>query len=288
MKKLNEIFGGELSMAIKIFNNQYPKKFLNQLISSQLDVDRLDFLKRDSYYTGVVEGVISTDRIITMLNVHNGELVAEAKGIYSLEKFIVARRLMYWQVYYHKTVVAAELLLVQILRRARFLSQGGHQLFGTPTFKKFIENQLELSDFNNKPELLNDFSDLDDFDIFTSIKVWMKHNDHILSTLCKQLVNRQLNRIVTSNTPFTEEYIKKIKNKCMTHCNLDENDADYFVYSDTIENYAYNPQHDKINIQYRDGRIIDITEASHQLNVAVLSGSVSKYFICYPKFLDKI
>jgi len=287
MDRFNEIFNGKLSLALKIFRNQYHKKFLYQLVSGQLDVDRLDYLNRDSYYTGVVEGVISTDRIITMLNIHHDELIAEAKGIYSLEKFIVARRLMYWQVYYHKTVVSAEFMLIHILRRAKYLVEQEIDLFATPILLKFLKNRYTKSDFLNDPELLEDFSKLDDFDIFTSIKVWMNHSDKILSTLSRNIVNRQLNRIEFQSKAVDMQLLDDIKIECAAHCNLDVKDTSYFVYSGTIENFAYNPKHDKINIIYRDGSIVDISEASQQLNIAVLSESVSKHFICYPKGLGK-
>src|ERR1035437_1347350 len=215
MQQLNKQYKGKLSLAIKIFNNQYKKKFLHQLVSSQLDMDRLDYLRRDSFFTGVSEGVISSDRIIKMLYVKNDELAVEEKGIYSIEKFIIARRLMYWQVYLHKTVVAAENMLVNILKRAKELSNKGEDLFATPALSVFLKNNYGKKDFLSNTKLLDTFALLDDYDIFSSIKVWMKHPDKILSTLCKYLVERKLFRIEMKKEKIDVSYKKQLVKKAM-------------------------------------------------------------------------
>ncbi|MFN5920755.1 MAG: HD domain-containing protein, partial [Bacteroidota bacterium] len=202
MEALNREYSGKLALAIQIFKDEYPRRFLHQLVSGQLDMDRLDYLRRDSFYTGVQEGVIGHDRIINMLNVHEGELVIEEKGIYSIEKFLIARRLMYWQVYLHKTVIAAEAVLVKTLERATELVRNGKHLFATPAFSYFLQNRVTEHEFLNNPHLLERYSQLDDFDIFTSIKVWTTDDDPVLSRLCKQLTQRNLPAIEISNEPF--------------------------------------------------------------------------------------
>lgn len=283
MQELNAVFKGKLTVAIEIFNNKYPKKFLHQLVSSQLDVDRLDYLKRDSFYSGVSEGVISSDRIIKMLDVINDELAIEAKGIYSIEKFIIARRLMYWQVYLHKTVIAADQLLVNILKRAKELADNKIELFATPAFEFFLYNKVSQQSFIDNPALLQKFAELDDNDIFTSIKAWTKHADHTLSRLCRNLVDRNLYRIELQNSPFPPKKIVQLKEQVKNTYSLKDEEAGYFVFSHSIKNSAYNPANDKINILYKDGQVIDIADASDQLNISVLSTPVTKYYLCYPK-----
>ncbi|MFI5140850.1 MAG: HD domain-containing protein [Bacteroidia bacterium] len=285
MEQLNKQYKGKLTLAINIFNNKYKKKFLHQLVSSQLDMDRLDYLRRDSFFTGVSEGVISSDRIIKMLNVKNDELVIEEKGIYSIEKFIIARRLMYWQVYLHKTVVSAENMLVGILVRAKELAAKGVDLFATPALSVFLKNNFSKKDFISKPGLLDNFALLDDYDIFTSVKVWAQHEDKILSTLCTNLVNRKLFRIELKREKTELSSEKELIAKCMKHYKISERDASFFVVSGEVENSAYKPDNLKINISMNNGKIIDIAEAGDQLNVEVLSKTVKKYFICYPKDL---
>ena len=285
MDKLNEEMNGKLSLAIRIFKNEYPKKFLYQLVSSQLDMDRLDYLKRDSFFTGVSEGIISSDRIIAMLSVANDSLAIEAKGIYSIEKFIIARRLMYWQVYLHKTVLSAEHLLVNILSRAKELSAEGLELFSTPALSLFLKNNFSYQDFLEKEEILKAFSDLDDNDIFTSIKVWKDNKDKILSTLCECMVNRNLFRIELQNEPFSKAKKEALKNAAKEKYQLSENEVGYFVYSDSIKNSAYNPASERISILYKDGSTVDIADAADQLNISVLSQTVEKFFLCYPKEL---
>jgi hypothetical protein len=285
MDRLNKEFNGKLQLAIDIFKNRYHKKFLHQLVSSQLDVDRLDYLKRDSFFTGVSEGVISTERIIKMMDVANDELVIEAKGIYSIEKFIIARRLMYWQVYLHKTVLAAEYLLIKILQRAKRLAEKGHELFATPALKEFLYNQYSRKDFEAEPHLLDIFSRLDDFDIYASAKVWCDDKDPVLSMLCRNMVDRHLFHIELQNEAFEETFIEKMRNQTIQNLNISREDCEYFVFTDKVENNAYNPQSVKINILFKDGSIKDITDASDQLNISVLSRTVTKYFLCYPKEL---
>lgn len=284
MDELNKIFKGQLTLAIEIFRNRYHKKFLHQLVSSQLDIDRLDYLKRDSFFTGVSEGIISSDRIIAMLTVINDELAIEAKGIYSIEKFIIARRLMYWQVYLHKTVLSAEYLLVKILKRAKELAVQGENLFATPAFDYFLKNRFTKTDFETNPEVLSTFAELDDYDIDASVKVWTKHRDKVLSVLCRNMVNRHLYRVEMQNKPFPAEKIEKISAKAKEVYGLtNDGDINYLVFSESIKNSAYNPQNEKINILYKDGQLVDIAEAADQLNISVLSKPVEKFFLCYPK-----
>lgn len=285
MDKLNEEFGGRLSLAIQIFRNEYSKKFLHQLVSSQLDMDRLDYLKRDSFFTGVSEGIISSDRIIAMLAVSNDSLAIEAKGIYSIEKFIIARRLMYWQVYLHKTVLSAEHLLVNILSRAKELSAFGKELFATPALKLFLKHNYTKNDFIANAAILNAFAELDDNDIFTSIKVWKESDDPILAVLCRCLVNRNLFKIELQNEQFSLQKIEELKQKAKEKYQLTDAQIKYFVFSDSIKNSAYNPTSERISILYKDGKTVDIADAADQLNISVLSKAVEKFFLCYPKEL---
>lgn len=283
MERLNDEFNGKLGLAMEIFNNKYRKKFLNQLISSQLDMDRLDYLKRDSFFTGVSEGVINAERIIKMLEIINDEIVVEAKGIYSIEKFIIARRLMYWQVYLHKTVLGAEYLLRKILTRAKDLSKRGVSLFASPAFITFLKHDYNLNDFKNNPELLDKFSKLDDYDIFNSIKVWTEHDDKVLSFLSRSLVNRRLFKVILQNKPFDKEFIGQIKQETIKKYGIDNDTADYFVYTDSTSSFAFDPVEGTINILYKDGSIDDIRKASDQLNISVLTNPLTKHFLCCPK-----
>jgi HD superfamily phosphohydrolase len=285
MNRLNKQFEGRLSDAISIFKDTYPKRFLHQLVSSQLDIDRLDYLKRDSYFTGVSEGVINTDRIIAMLNVKDDELVIEAKGIFTIEKFIMARRFMYWQVYFHKTVVAAEQMLIHILNRAKELSEEGVVLFGAPPLQFFLNNKFTEEDFELREDVLNNFALLDDFDIYAAIKVWAFHDDPVLSYLSSSLMNRKLFRAELQYKPFDSEYVVHIREEVSKLLKFPDKAIAQIVFEGTITNNAYNPELDKINILYRDGEIVDIAEASDQINVSVLSKSAIKHFLCYPKLL---
>lgn len=285
MKKLDEEFNGQLELAIEIFNHQYKKSFLSQLVSSQLDTDRLDYLKRDSFFSGVSEGVIGTERIIKMLDVSGDNLVVEAKGIYSLEKFIVARRIMYWQVYLHKTVLAAENMLIKILKRARHLTMRGSDLFGTPALKYFLTDRSGY-DFEHDGDCLLHFSNLDDFDIFTAIKVWKTNEDMVLSTLCQHLAERKLFRCEIQTEPFEYFHVESIKEKIMHKFHIAESDIEYFFHADTTTNYAYNLESEKILISTKTGKIMDLADVSDQMDSGVLSKAVIRHFICYPKDVD--
>ncbi len=287
MQRLNEEFNGKLNLAIDIFCNKYHKKFLHQLVSSQLDMDRLDYLKRDSFYTGVSEGVINTDRLIKMLVVENDELMIEAKGIYSVEKFIVARRLMYWQVYYHKTVVGAENILINLLKRAKYLASTGSKLFGSPALLFFLENNFTKHDFLNNKELIIHFAQLDDYDIFGAIKVWQESNDKILAFLSSYLVDRKLFRTELQNEPFEVEEISDLRKKIASYFNIQNSEVEYLISNGTITNNAYIPESDKINILNKDKTVVDISASSDQLNLSVLTKTVTKYFLCYPKIIDR-
>ena len=281
IERLSEEFGGKLDLALEIFQNRYPKQFLHQLVSSQLDMDRLDYLNRDSFYTGVSEGVIGSNRIIEMLNVNKGHLVLEEKGIYSVEKFIVARRLMYWQVYLHKTVVAGEFMLIHILRRAKELKINGEDLFASPSLSFFLSNNINIEDFENNPEVLNNFSLLDDYDILGAIKVWQFSKDKVLALLSKKLVNRKLLKIEISKTPFSQERINQELNIIQKHLSLSREEAKYFVYAEKLTNNAYNEDKENINLLFKNGETIELSKASDNLNISALAKPVEKYCLCY-------
>lgn len=283
MSAFNRELEGGIELAISIFNGTYRKKFLHQLVSSQLDVDRLDYLKRDSFYTGVSEGVISADRIISMLNVVEDNLAVEIKGIYSIEKFLIARRLMYWQVYLHKTVIASEKLLINILKRAKFLADDGEELFSSPALHYFLYNHVGAKEFSEDTEIIKKFALLDDSDIFLSIKVWMQHRDSILSRLATSFVNRGLYKIKLQAGSFEDEIVNGSKQLWKKEFRLTDEEIEYFVFTGTIENNAYNPVTDRINILLRNGDVVDVTEAADQLNVSALSDPVQKHFFCHPK-----
>jgi HD superfamily phosphohydrolase len=297
MKALNDEFQGRLDLAIEIFRGRYHKKFLHQLISGQLDMDRLDYLKRDSFFTGVTEGVIGSDRIVRMLNVANDDLVVDQKGIYSIEKFIIARRLMYWQVYLHKTVLSSEILLVNILKRAKQLTLEGTTLFSTPALGRFLHQAISRRDFFGEgpeteylpeitPEIrenLDAFASLDDNDIIASAKVWSTHPDPVLSLLSRNLVHRSLYRIEIRNEPFDPDYLGKIRKAVGELSGLEDRDLDYLVHVGSISNNAYRAEDDQIKILGNDGKLKDVTEASDMFDVSVLSRTVKKYFLCYPK-----
>jgi len=283
MDKLNEEFAGKLSLAITIFNNQYPRKFFHQLVSSQLDMDRMDYLNRDSFFTGVSEGVISFDRIIAMLHVEQEELVVEAKGIYSVEKFLIARRLMYWQVYLHKAVISAEQMLIKILYRARVLAAQGCKLFATTALEHFLTNNINHHNFLTDVQHLQWFTRLDDTDIMSALKEWVYAEDKILKTLCRKLMNRDLMRTELRNTPFLENEISSVRQKVKAHFGLEDDEVDYFVYTQVIQNSAYDIQHNNIKIINNRGHVQDITEASDLSNIEALAKRVVKFAISYPK-----
>lgn len=281
MQKLNEIFNGKLSLAIDIFQKKYPREFMNQLVSSQLDIDRLDYLKRDSFYTGVAEGNINSERIIAMLNVKNDQLVVEDKGIYSIEKFLVARRLMYWQVYLHKTSIVAEHLLIKILKRAKELTHSGKKLPMSSALEYFIKNRICAEIFNN--ESLTIFSKLDDYDIVSAMKEWENSDDFVLSKLSQMILNRDLLRVKIRKTPAEKEKIEQIKLQTAEKYQIPLEITDYFVFTGEISNTAYNKEYQNIFILNKNGKILDVTKASDQMNLEALSTKVTKYFFCYPK-----
>lgn len=282
MERLNQEFDGQLTLAIQIFQNKYPKLFLHQLISSQLDVDRLDYLNRDSFYTGVQEGVVGVERIIKLLNVKDGNLVVDQKGIYSIEKFLVARRIMYWQVYLHKTVISAEFLLINILRKAKELALEGEELFCSPALREFLYHDHNAKSFEESPDLLLVFSELDDYDILSAIKVWKSHQNYALAKLCTWMVNRNLYKVEMSKTPIEESRIQELTDKVKNEYRFDSKDLPLVVFDNKVENTAYDPSKG-IQILYKNGQLADIGEASDHLNINSLSTPVQKYFVCYPK-----
>jgi len=285
MNKLNEQFDGRLSMAIAIFNDDYPRKFLHQLVSGQLDMDRMDYLNRDSFFTGVSEGVISSDRIIKMLNVKNDGIVIEEKGIYSIEKFLIARRLMYWQVYLHKTVISAEFMLSKILKRARELTIQGEQLLTTPALKHFLGKPISRDTFMNEDHHLETFATLDDTDIMAAVKAWTVHPDFVLAKLCRDLVHRDLYKVEISNTPPDKKFIQALTAKAINKYGITAKEASYFVFEETIGNDAYKPGDGNIRILMKDDTVKDITAASDNSNLEALAKTVKKYVLCYKKEL---
>lgn len=284
MDKLNEEFNGRLTTAISIFRNIYPKKFLHELVSSQLDMDRLDYLNRDSFFTGVSEGVVSYDRIIKMLNVRNDHIVIEEKGIYSVEKFIIARRLMYWQVYLHKTVIAAEQLLVKILERARQLVLRGEKLFATPALGHFLSNTLTRETFI-KDGHLEIFTHLDDTDILSAVKVWTTSNDFVLARLCNNFVNRKLPHVDITNNPTDTKQVEELGKLAMIKFGISADEIGYFVFTNSIKNNAYRIGDGNIGILMKDGSVKDIATASDYSNLEALTKTVEKYILCYSKEL---
>jgi uncharacterized protein len=290
MKELNREFGGKLDLAIEIFTNRYKKQFLHQLVASQLDMDRLDYLSRDSFFTGVAEGTVGIERIIKMLNVHDDKLVVDVKGIYSIEKFLISRRLMYWQVYLHKTVVAAEFLLINVLKRAKELIVQGSELYATPTLSVFLHNDFKPVDFLTNTTvmnrgILNWYTLLDDNDILISIKEWQDHPDPVLSRLSRGLTNRKLLRTILRDKPLSEKarekYLKQIQEKVIPDPEL----AKYFLMTGVISNSAYNRHDENIFVLNKDQTIKELNAAS-DINLSALSKAVRKYFVCYPKELD--
>lgn len=281
MEMLNRKFNGSLTIAISIFKKEYPKKFLNQLVSSQLDVDRLDYLKRDSFYTGVAEGNINSERLLTMLNVVDNELVLEEKGIYSVEKFLMARRFMYWQVYLHKTGLVAEQLLISVLKRAKELLSKGEVLNCSSALLFFMTHKVSKANFSEDD--LNLFAQLDDVDILAAIKEWQNSDDLVLSMLCKMIINRKLLHIKIKNKPIDEQKLNIHRDSVMKNLNFTADEANYFVFSGSIENQAYSQENQPIRILKSNGKITDVVQASDQLNLKMLSKKIRKYYICYPK-----
>jgi len=283
MNKLNEEFDGKLSLAIQIFKGDYHRKFMLQLISSQLDMDRMDYLKRDSFYSGVAEGNISSDRLIQMMTVIDDRLVIEEKGIYSVEKFLMARRLMYWQVYFHKTSLVAELILTKVLKRAKELTQKGIVLPCSEPLLFFMKNKVELSTFDNGT--LDKFAQLDDFDIISALKSWLNNDDFILSSLSKMIINRDLLKIKLNSEKFSKAVLEDSIAAFSKENNISIQDANYFVFKGKIKNQAYSIEAEPIRILKKDMTVEDVVEVSDQLNLKTLSKQVTKYYICFPKQL---
>ena len=281
MEALNRKFNKQLTLAIQIFKDEHPRKFLHQLVSGQLDMDRLDYLKRDSFYTGVPEGTVNAQRLIAMLNVKDDKLVVEEKGIYSVENFLVARRLMYWQVYLHKTGIVAEQLLVRVLKRAKQLSAQGVVLPASISLKFFLNNNINSNDFSD--EVLDTFSKLDDYDIISAMKMWVGSDDFVIKNLSKMLLNRDLLKVKVKSKPFSIQKIKEKRKNLIEKFNISEEEASFFVFYGKLENQAYSMEKDTINLLKKNGKIIDVAKASDQLNLEALSKSVVKYYMCYPK-----
>jgi len=281
MREINIEMDGKLDIALKIFTNTYPKKFLHQLVAGQLDMDRMDYLSRDSFFSGVSEGIIGSARIIKMLNIHNDQLVVEAKGIYSIEKFLVARRLMYWQVYLHKTAVAAERMLMNILKRAKELAGNNVELFASPALHYFLYNEVNKQIFLNNPEAINNFAMLDDSDMICAIKVWSTHTDIVLSELCRAFTNRHLFKVEVGTDVVKDSIRQQYLRQYQQHFGVTTNEAEYFMGEETVSTDTYSPEDDTINILYKDGSIKDIADASDMLNISVLTKKVEKHFFCY-------
>ena len=280
MQELNKVFNGKLETAIAMFQGTYPRKFMHQLISSQLDMDRADYLKRDSFYTGVAEGNINSERLISMLNVRNDELVVEEKGLYSVEKFLIARRLMYWQVYLHKTSVAAEQILIRLLNRAKELVQQGQKLTMSTALAFFVKNKISKDNFSQ--EVLEMFARLDDTDIISAMKEWQFHPDVVLSKLSKMLLNRDLPKIKVRLNDFEEQKIKRLQKLSLAK-GIDEKDMKYFVFTGVMTNRAYNPEKEIIKILTQNGRVVELSKTSEAINLEPLSQVTERYYICYPK-----
>lgn len=283
MEQINNELGGQLNLAMKIFKDEYPKRFLHQLISSQLDMDRLDYLRRDSFYTGVTEGSIGSARIIKMLDVHDDSLVVESKGIYSIENYITSRRLMYWQVYLHKTAVAYEKTLINALTRAKQLVHDGHKLFATPALSYFLSNDVDASWFNKHSEALKMYEELDDNDIWSSLKVWTHHEDIILSTLSRDMTDRNIFKVEVHDEPVSEERLYELRETISHKMGIPEADAEFLIDVSTIQKDMYDTNDDSITILYKDGTTKDISQASEILNIQLLSKKIRKYYLCYQR-----
>ncbi len=284
MEGINKDFDGRLQTAIEIFEDRYPRHFLHQLVSSQLDMDRLDYLGRDSFFTGVSEGIVGTERIINMLNVADDRLVVDEKGIYSVEKFIISRRLMYWQVYLHRTCVAYEKVLVNMLTRAKDLIRMGQDVFASPALHYFISNDVDKTWFTSHPEALAYYGELDDSDIWSAMKAWKHHDDKILSTLATDMLDRRIFKVEVLEEEPTPERIDELKQMIAQKMDISYDDAHYLMSLNTIQKDMYNVDDDSIAILYKNGEIKDISEASELLNVQLLSKKIRKYYLCYQRF----
>lgn len=282
MKDLNRQLNGRLDIAIQMFEGTYPRKFYHQMISSQLDMDRMDYLNRDSFYTGVIEGSIGADRLIKMLDISHDQLVVEEKGLLSIENFLHARRLMYWQVYLHKTLLSAQAMLTQIMHRARELAAAGEQLFATPDFALFLNNRFTLADFDNKPDLLAAFNGLDDNDVWASVKGWKTHRDPVLSTLCQMLLDRNLFKISFFSEPPGEEALAPLRERLAAR-GISETDMKYFLITGETTNWAYAKEQDPIRVKMKRGNLLDIADASDIPTIEALTKIVRKYYVCWGK-----
>lgn len=280
-ERLNQQFDQGLKLGLDIFSGRYPRQFFHQLVSSQLDIDRLDYLKRDSYFTGVSEGSIGSERIINMLNVRNDEIVVEEKGIYSIENFLSARRLMYWQVYLHKTAVSAEEMLIQLIRRAKFLTQNGERVEATPALRFFLERNIIKTDFAKDPDLLELFALLDDSDIWGSMKFWRDHPDFVLSHLSRQLLDRKIFKIILGNEKPEKPFIKEVKKETQLKTGLSKEELSYFFCSGKISNAAYINSDQKIKILNKKGELQDVEIATDLPNIKAMSKIVTKHFFCW-------
>ena len=284
MEQINHEMQGALNLALKIFKGDYPKQFLHELISSQLDMDRLDYLRRDSFFTGVTEGNIGSARIIKMLDIVDDKLVVNSKGIYSIENYLTTRRLMYWQVYLHKTTVAFEKMLVNTLRRAKMLARQGKELFASPALRYFLYNEVDANFFEqHHDEALHNYSMLDDSDIWSALKVWMTSEDKILALLSSNLINRHIFRVEIHEEPVPQERIDEVLEMMTNNFDISREDASYLMSVNTIQKDMYDVNDDRIAILYRDGSIRDISDASEILNVALLSKKIRKYYLCYQR-----
>jgi HD superfamily phosphohydrolase len=288
MSKLNETYNGRLTLAIEIFKGKYKRKFLHELIAGQVDMDRLDYLRRDSFFTGVIEGSVASDRIIRMLNVVDDRLVIDEKGIYSLEKFIIARRLMYWQVYMHKTVLSSESLLVNLLKRAKELASSGADLYATPALRFFLYNKIGQADLNGKGiftagQIAANFTRLDDNDILVSAKYWADHSDTVLSNLSGRLMKRDLLAIELQNQPFSEKRVADLKKQTCRLLDINHELTKYLVFDGNVSNMAYAPDSPDVKILGKSGSITDISSVSDMFDHRFLSERIIKYFLCYPK-----
>ncbi len=281
---LNEEFGGQLTLALQIFKNQYPKKFLHQLVSSQLDIDRLDYLQRDCFFTGVSEGTIGADRIIKMMAVKDDQLVIEEKGIYSIENFLSARRLMYWQVYLHKTTVSAEKMLINLIQRAKKLAQEGRKFYVTEEMAYFMNKEVSLADFKADKNLLKKFLQLDDFDIWGAIKLWKNDPDYVLQNISKMFLTRRLFKINLVNEPFSSIEIEQLRSKALKKLQVPEEDLGYFFSTGTISNYGY-LEKDRISILTKKGEVVDVATAADLPNIKIMSKMVEKHYVCVAKSL---
>ena len=287
MNRMNVEMGGKLDLAIEIFKDEYSKRFLHQLVSGQLDLDRLDYLRRDSFYTGVVEGNIGSARIIKMLDVKDDHLVIESKGIYSIENFLTARRLMYWQVYLHKTSVACEQMLIKTLLRAKELAQKGVELFCSPALKYFLCNNISKSSFLSEESCLEHFVELDDSDVWCALKVWSSHSDKILSRLSSDIINRRIFKVEITDKQVSEEKITSLQKRITTAMDITLDEANYFFAIHPIEKNMYDEKDDSIDIIYKDGTIKNIAEASDMLNISLLSKKIRKNYLCYLRLLNE-